>query len=256
MQGFKQTLTLGTIFFILLPAAHAEEAFDPFFELLVMGGIATLDANDSSAQMTPIQIDKLVQTNDNDWNAGTGQIGIGYVWGLTDDLQLADTFWFTRLNPQLNLYYLGGDIDGDVWRFQNPNYNQAHYESDFNSTRLMFDLALSVFELEAFSVYALGGLGIAWNEINYHAQMNPSCNCEIMDINLDSHHNNGFAYEFGAGITYAVMDDMAISLEYLYTGLNEIQLGNLTDEANGLTIHGNNFDINTQSVLLGLRFAL
>ncbi len=256
MDRYKKVLLGCTILTTLSSPAFADE-FDPFVEFLVFGGIASLDAGDSTIRITSQETDQLVQTNENDWKAWTGQVGLGYVAQFAEELSSGEVDWFPIINPQINVYYLGGeDIEGDVWRFQDPNFNQADYSMKFHSTRLMFDLALTIAQIERLSIYAIGGLGIAWNEIDFNARSTEVC--PIEDVSLNSNNDNSFAYEFGGGLTYAAFDSMAISLEYLYTGFNNIGLGDHNDDVNdqGLDVKASDIDIHSQAVLLGLRFAL
>ncbi|MFA6037542.1 MAG: outer membrane beta-barrel protein [Legionellales bacterium] len=230
-------------------------ATEPFFEILVMGGIATLDATDTSLQISDSETDKLIQTNDGNWESWTGQVGVGYVSPLTHELQTGDVQWFPLITPQINLYYLDGDdIQGDVYQFESADFDNLDYNMDFQSTRLMFDLGLTLAAIDRFSVYAIAGAGIAWNKTDLNANPNQQgIDCGAIGFDIDSKTSSSFAYEFGGGMTYAAMDNLAISLEYLYTGFTDVELGNDSDE---FDIESQDLDINSQAVLLGLRFAL
>ncbi len=237
--------------------AYANEGeFEPFFEAVIMGGIASLHAGDSTIDMTASETDKLVQTNENDWNSWIGQLGLGYVFQLTDEWASGEVQWFPLITPQLNLYVLGnGEIKGDMYQYESAALNNLDYTADFNSTRVMFDLNVTLAAIEQFSVYALAGAGIAWNTIDFQAT--PNLNglaCGANGFNIESASSTSFAYEFGAGLTYAMADDIALSLEYLYTGLNDVGIGNEDDI--GFDLQSADFDMNTQAVLFGVRFAL
>lgn len=259
MHTFKKILPLFAIFMVT-PIAFAEEDYDPFFELILMGGIGTIDADDATVQVTEVETDTLTQTNDDDWRSSwTGQIGLGYVYPLAEDFDTDDLQFFSVINPQLNVYYTGGDIDGDVLQFGDPDFNNMDYDMDFNSIRLMFDVALTVLQLQEFSLYAIGGLGIAWNNVDFNAEAEEDCECGAANYDTDSDWSTGLAYEFGGGISYALTTDVSLSLEYLYTGFNDVEIGDSDDDEafeNDLDIEGSKFDLNTQMVLLGLRVAL
>lgn len=256
MNRISRALTVSTILLVDSSIALASDDFEPFFELLVMGGVSTLDAEDASMIMSASETDLLTQTNDGDWESWTGQLGVGYVYPLAEDLETGDVQWFSLINPQINLYYLDGDtIEGDVYQYQSADFNFLDYTMDYHSTRLMFDLGITVASIDGFSIYAIGGLGLAWNEIDFLATPNQlGLDCGVVGYNLNSQSSTSFAYEFGGGITAAVNDDIAISLEYLYTGFTDVELGNNTDS--DFDIQNSDLDINSQSVLLGLRFAL
>lgn len=175
--------------------------------------------------------------------------------------------WFRGITPQINLYYLGGDVSGDVYRWENPEWNEADYTMDFNSTRLMFDLAMNIVSLENWSLYVLGGLGVAWNETELDYDFDDDLG--YSDFDVDTTETTAFAYEFGAGLSYALSDNWAISLEYLYADLGDIEIdGEATFGSaaavgtasccgeNETQIESNDMDMTTQSVILGVTFAL
>ncbi|MFA6036700.1 MAG: outer membrane beta-barrel protein [Legionellales bacterium] len=252
MKGFHQHLILTTCLAAVCTTVLAND-FEPYSEFILMGGITTIDAEDTDLVVTASETDKLVQTNGNDWDTWTGQIGFGYVFSFVEDFSTGDVAWFPIINPQINLYVIGdSDITGDVWRFESPAYNQADYTMGFRSTRVMFDLGVTIAAIDRFSIYALGGLGAAWNSTSFNAQGKDGLDCPIDNVNLNEEDSSGFAYEFGGGLTFAATDRVAISLEYLYTGFDDVDLGG--DPA--LDIDGSNLYINAQSVLLGLRFAI
>jgi opacity protein-like surface antigen len=71
--------------------------------------------------------------------------------------------------------------------------------------------------------------------------------CGAEGFNIQSESSTSFAYEFGGGMSYAVLEDVSISLEYLYTGFNDVALGDYHDS--DLVIEGSDVNINTQSML-------
>lgn len=243
-------------------AEDLEEQFEDGFQILIAGGIASLD-QDGSIDVTSNETDTLVQ-GDEGWDSWTAKVGVGYQFPLmeNEDDDEDDLQWLPNLTPQLNLYYLGGgDIDGDVLRYENSN--QADYSMDYSSTRLMFDLALTLASMERFSVYVLGGLGASWN--NTSLETTPTSEFLPFGFELEDSDSTTFAYEFGAGIGYAITDDIGISLEYLYANLGDVEVqGNASltggdydaDDPRTLDIENSDVEISSQSILLGLNFAL
>lgn len=255
MKGCTRALTLTAILSTSSGMAFADE-FDPFFEILIFGGVTNVNATDTHVKVSDSDTDKFVQSNDNDWNAWTAQLGVGYVYPLTDELSSGDVQWFPIINPQLNVYYLGNaDIHSDVYLYGMDEYDFMDSAMDYDSTRLMFDLGLTIAQIDQFSVYALAGAGIAWNNVNLNATPNQEgIDCGIYPYSLNDNNSTSFAYEFGGGVTYAASDRVAISLEYLYAGINDVKLG--SDTSSDFDLEGSSFDVNSQSVLLGLRFAI
>ncbi len=256
MKGYYQSLSAVALLAGSTHSALANDDFNPFFEILVMGGTVSLDAEDTSLQITEWETDKLTQANEGDWKSWTGQIGVGYVYPLAEDLETGDVQWFPLINPQLNVYYLDGDgIHGDVHQFESAEFDTLDYKMDYRSTRLMYDVGITVAAIDKFSIYAIGGAGIAWNQVEFKAKPNAfGLECGTEGFELDTENSTSFAYEFGGGMTYAILDDVAISVEYLYTGFKDVKIGDDTDS--DFDIESDDLDVNSQSILLGLRFAI
>lgn len=230
------------------------------FEIIGGPGIAKLKAGDSTIGVTSSEVDKLVQTNSSSWNTLALQLGLGYVGYFGQSQQYSDSVqWFPSYEPELNLYYLGtNSIEGDVWRFGNPAYNQLTYDIPVHSTRLMFDMALTVFSWKAVSLYGIAGLGNAWTRISYSDVSNSDADCINQQVSLDSKTRSQFAWEAGAGLGYAFNQNYGLTLEYLYA-----DLGNVKTAATGSTgtittpvTSAAQFGLKSQSVLLNLHVAL
>ncbi len=243
--------------FVATPSVFANETEqNPHpWELLVFGGIATLDANNSLIHVSDIQTDKITQTNNGDWDSWSVQVGLGYTFSLNDEEEESDDLqWFASMQPQLKVYYLKGNIDGHVDRFYqyDGNYSDTDYTSDFKSTRVMLDLALTILSYENFSLFGLAGVGPSWNHINYNTGVN-----EGAKLHLDDESQTNFAYEFGGGISYAVNGQLSVTAQYLFTGFNNISLNNNGTEGGDreVTVDAEDFTVNAQTVFLGLGFA-
>ncbi|MFA6036942.1 MAG: outer membrane beta-barrel protein [Legionellales bacterium] len=224
------------------------------WEILLLGGIASLDADSTLIYASDIQTDKISQTNDDDWKSWSVQLGLGYTIPLSDDeYEAEDLTWFPSIQPQINLYYLQGNIDGYVDRFYQyeGNFSDTDYQSNFESTRLMFDLALTIAAYQNFSVFALAGVGPAWNRVSYDTGVNNEA-----QLHLNEQNQTNFAYEFGAGVSYALSEQLSITGEYLFTGFTNVELGENGTEGHNIETHveTEDFDLNAQTLLLGLRF--
>ena len=129
------------------------------FELIAAGGIGAVSVADSYLRVTSSETDTLKQTNSNKWNNPTGQLGAGYVFYLVDGPRISNDWrWFPTVEPMLNLYYSRLDVKGDVYRFNDPAFNEFSYKSVIKSTRLMLDAALTIVSKGKFSV-----LCFSWN---------------------------------------------------------------------------------------------
>ena len=221
-------------------------------------GIAGLRANDTNLGVTESETDKLV--NKDAWGTFAAQLGIGYVYYFRDSQQYSDqTQWFPSIEPELNVYYLGGNsgLKGDVWRYGESQYNDLTYKASVNSVRLMFDAALTIVSHKHFSLYAKGGIGDAWNRMGYIDKDNDGLPTN-QRLNLNSHARSNFAWEVGGGLNCAFNDRIGLSLEYLYADLGKAKssaagsYGTITEPV----IIPADFRIKAQTVLLGLHVTL
>jgi opacity protein-like surface antigen len=228
----------------------------------VMGalGVAQLNSGTGYLGITSSETDRLNPNNNNGWDAFTGQIGVGYVLYLHGAQQYSEnTQWFPWVEPQIRGYYLGNStINGDVWRFGNPVWNDMTYSLSIKSYRLMFDTALTLVSKRQYSLYALGGIGNAWNRTGYSDADRTSVPCANQFLNLNTTTNSNFSWEAGAGLAYTLNDRVAFSLEYLYA-----DLGTMQTSANGVTgsitapvLVPADFKLTSQAVLFGLHVAL
>ncbi len=258
MIRYHHALTASVILLMSSKTAFAYYDQDSFAEIILMGGASTVAAEDTSLVISGSEVDVLTQTNRGDWEAFTLQGGFGYAYFLTDQLTTGAVEWFPYVTPQINVYYLKSDeIEGDVHQIiHNSSFDTLDSTMNLESTRAMFDVGLTVAKIDWFSIYAIGGVGIAWNQLDFDARPNQlGDDCGVDGYQLDSENSSGFAYEFGGGISISFRTDLALSLEYLYTGLTDVELGNSSSDSE-FNVEGPELDINSQSILLGLRLAI
>ena len=77
------------------------------------------------------------------------------------------------IEPQINTYFLQGNNNGDVDLFTNlspGNGSEGDYSIELQSTRLMFDLALTFATYRNLSIYGIAGIGPSWNRIDYESK--------------------------------------------------------------------------------------
>lgn len=251
LTGMALALASGVVL------ADGYEGTEPGFQVSIAGGIASLDV-DGTFDATEVETNSL--HSEEEWDSWTAMVGVGYVFPLfeMEDDEDEEFFWFPTITPQLNLYYLGGgDVDGDVHRFQSHDFNQADFDLDLNSTRLMLDFDLAVANYEEFTLYALAGLGIAWNDTDFSVRAKEG-ECDSLNQDFDGNNDASFAFEFGGGLDYAFAEDMSIYLEYLWTDLGDADLSGSSDDDHHDFDDGTDSDIDltSQAVLLGLNFSL
>ena len=204
------------------------------------------------------------ETNSNAWNTLAGQLGFGYVYYFGHAQKYSDCVqWFPSIEPELNVYYLSSNsIKGDVWRFDNSAFNDLTFDIPLRSTRLMLDAALTVASWKQISIYAIGGIGNAWNRIGYSDKDNDNGDvtdtCPEQRLSLNNRSQSKFVWEAGAGATYAFNDRFGLSLEWLYTNLGNVRTSGSGDTATitAPVIVPAHFNLKSQTLLLGLHIAV
>lgn len=229
------------------------------FELIAAGGVGAANVANSYLQVTSSETDTLKQTNSSQWNDPIGQLGAGYLFYLRGGPRISNDWrWFPIIEPMLNVYYSQLNVKGDVYRFEDPAFNEFSYNSVIQSTRLMLEAALTIVSKKQFSLYALAGIGESWNRISYNDQ-GATSPCPITAVDLDKRNQSNFAWDLGAGVAYAFNPIVSLSLEYLYTNLGTLDLSSSSGDTGNITapqLGGASANVYTQSVLLGLHVAL
>jgi outer membrane autotransporter protein len=228
------------------------------FEVIAALGISNVDAGNSYMDVTSSETDRLVQTNGNRWNTWVGQLGVGYVFYFPNKQRFSpNTQWLPSLEPQLNFYYSDNRIEGDIYRFNDPAFNEFSYTSTITTSRLMLDAALTIVSKNAYSLFVIAGIGDAWSKINYHDAVNGTDTCNLSALSSSDRHQSNFVWELGAGIAYAFNDRANLSLEYLYTDFGSLKLpGSIQSSLLTTPIAPSSFNLNTHAVLLGLHVGL
>lgn len=244
---------------VLLAAniCFANETNPLYWEWNLFGGIAALSQETSDLIFYEgMPADKLRQSNQSSWAAWTVGSGLSRTLPLFDSKQNDHELqWLPVIKPQLNVYFLQGDMNGVLEQFyEYPGAGvDTDYSIDLNSTRLMFDLALTLASWRDFSIYAMAGIGPSWNRVGFHSDQN---NC-LQARSLNTYKDINFAFEWGGGIDYTLFDQVSLMVEYLYTSIYSVELAHSGESINMLVsgVESNSFDIHSQALIAGLRYA-
>lgn len=253
----------------LLLSANAfafEEMFeDGYAQVRVGGGVTWLHAESSEIGTTSTfgsgtitEVDSLTSsTSDNATALGT--IGVGYVVPFDTDSDEAFR-WFPGMMFSLDAtYQFDSDLTGDVYGYRDPALDDFNYTYGIQNTNLLANFTLGLAEYERWTVFAVGGLGIAWVWVDYMEYPKPGVDAGII-TQTDTHANTSFAWQVGAGFGYEVMPELDVTLTYLYTDLDKVQASsNLTSEndyngTNPQISTAPEFDLSQQSVVLALQW--
>lgn len=209
-------------------------------ELSIQGGISQLHLQgDYQISPTQFETDALQQTNQ--MNSFLWAVGVGYkflVGSLVDNILLG-----------VNLYHFSTVAEGNVYQYGLSEFNNYSYRLPINSTRLMLDGKFFTPEWQQFSLFVVGGLGVAWNKLGYSEAPMP----DIVDINtrLDNHSSTQFAYELGAGLQYSMTQHLSFSVEYLFANLGDAATAT---QGNKIFATPADFRLYTHAGLLGLHW--
>ncbi len=230
-------------------------------EIIGALGVGDLMPGSGELGVTNSETDFLVQPNKNNWNVFGAQAGVGYIHYFPGALQYSENLqWFPSIEPELNAYYLGQEtFSGDVWRFNNRVFNEMTYTMSIQSVRLMADGALTIISKKKFSLYAIGGIGNAWNYLSYSDTDNANAApCPDQGLNLGKNIHSSFAWEVGGGITYTYNPRILLSLEYLYADLGRTETSASGNTGTITTPHiiSAQFNLNSQAILAGLHVTL
>ncbi|MGA2654988.1 MAG: hypothetical protein ABSF18_03290 [Gammaproteobacteria bacterium] len=234
------------------------------FVISLAGGIVSVD-QEGSYDVTDDESGSLMQSNEGDWNHWSVALGVGYEFPLMlfeEEAEEDEISWIPAVTPQLNLYFIGGgDIEGEVYTWD-PEVNAQSYTMGFDSTRLMLDVDLTIAAYQNISLYALAGIGVAWNSTSLTTV--PHEGSDVYGVELPHYSNTSFAYEFGGGLDFTIDDDWAIFLEYMFTGLGDAEVRGTSvictdcggESVRYLDVEGSDIEVNAQTILLGLTYAL
>lgn len=271
MHGFFQRISVLSIAVLTSATSYAAVSHAALLDpkktqdhLEVIGALGVGDFMPGSGYLgvTSSETDFLTQANGNNWNELAAQVGVGYVHYFPGALQYSEKLqWLPAIEPQLNAYYLGqgSSLTGDVWRFNSSAFNAMTYTMSLQSERLMVDGALTIASKKKSSLYVIGGIGNAWNQLKYSDADNANAApCADQGLNLGTHTNSNFAWEAGVGITYTYNPRFLLSLEYLYAGLGKAKTsasGNTGTIAAPVIVPAQ-INLNSQAVLFGLHAVL
>lgn len=179
---------------------------------------------------------------------GDATVGVAYVFPLVDQpYSNYEIAWLPTFSTQLNFHHISRNLVSEYRNRSNPNHHD--YDLSLNNNRVMIDFALTLFTLQRFSLYAIGGGGEAVTRVSYDQRPNP----DVIgaNIKLNNRNNNGFASELGGGATLNVNNNFSVSLQYLYTNFYNVRTSQ-TGTLSGMPIRlgSTEFPFHAQEVFL------
>jgi hypothetical protein len=219
-------------------------------EVSVGGGLNWLNTRDTHLIISPFETDSIQISTVA--NHGAWRVGLGYY--LFED-QLAPHAFLNHLLFEVNVYRILATVNGDVWQFELPEFNNYIFKTPLSSTRLMFDFKPSLFTWNHVSPYPILGVGVTWNDASY---TETAAQADIMpnsSLSLSKHTNTQTAWDVGAGLTINLTNRINASIEYIYAFLGHVY--SASGPTNGVNLsEPPRFSLQTQSLLFGLSFTL
>lgn len=225
-----------------------------YFRAVGSFGTAQMNVGKSNLTVSNTETDWVSQTSTH-WQTPVARLGIGYVYPIVDlPKGYSETLvWLPSVEPRLSLYYFNMEANGNVLRFNNPP-SSSTFTLPVRSTTFMLDAIVTLATYHKLSLFVLAGVGASWNTVKYSDSPNPGNPSARAALNLNNSTRSQASYEWGAGVTYAFNQRIALGLEYLYT-----HMGNISTSSSG-TLGGvpatgvkpAGFGLRTQSILLDM----
>ncbi len=251
--------TLSIVPFLYSVNAFAGwEAFEEGYSQLRIGTGATwLSAEETTVTLQPYnQIDTLTSSDSTD-AAGITTMGYGYVFPFDCDDCDEDWRFFPGMIVSLDgTYQFETQLTGDVLLYGASNLNYYDYEYGIENLNVLANLTLGLVEYQRWTIFALGGLGVAWTWVDYEEIPKPGV--DGGNLTLKEESNTTFAWQAGGGIGFEVIPELDLTLTYLYTDLGDVETSSTITGSNGASSmeisDPANFGLSQQTVLLSAQW--
>jgi opacity protein-like surface antigen len=200
--------------------------------------------------VSPFETDSVLKNNIS--NSATWKLGVGYHF-FADQLQQRS--FFNDFLVELNFYQSWATINGNVWQYQLPQFNNFTFKAPLTSYRLMLDVKPGLFTVSRISLYPILGIGNSWNDIAYNETVTGTGVPAGSNYLLGRSTNTNFAYDLGVGLRADITEHISASLEYLYSNLGNISPSSTSKNSNAI-ISAPTFDVYNQSLLLGISWKI
>lgn len=216
-------------------------------EFSIAGGFNQTHIKNTSLTISPYETDSVLIKQLHD--SGMWKVGIGSYF-FDEHREFFNSFLL-----ELNFYRSEGDIDGVVWQYQLPQFNNYGVYAPYSNTRLVVDVKPGLFTWNAISPYLILGIGATWNSMSYQETVagvedQPGSNL-ILNNKISTH----FAYDLGVGSRVTLDKHLSVSIEYLYTYLSQMSPGR--EETNSVQLTSAPiFRLYNQALLFGLTWMI
>lgn len=164
--------------------------------------------------------------------------------------------YIKRLVLEANVYYTHAALKGTVWEYSLPQFANFTFKAPFSSTRLMLDAKPYLYDFHNYSLYAILGVGAAWNSMGYYEQVVGAGVDPTSRLNLHRNTTTNIAYDVGVGIRKPLFKQLDVFVEYLYSYFGEAVPSRNQIEGSVALVAPPAFKLNSQGILLGINWAI
>lgn len=242
LLGFSCFSNTNAVFAANLPLSMSA------IQVSAAGGVDWINTNNTNLIITAFETDS-VKVRHTQYGA-VWKLGVGAYFFQN---VLCCHQYLNQLLLELNYYHSEATIDGDVWQYELPQFNNYSFRAPHASDRLMLDLKPTLFTWQHFSPYAILGAGFTWNKLSYRERVTGVGVDPTSFLSIGKNTTTNLAYDLGFGIKVDIQCNVSASLEYLYTYLGHASPNNTNTSLAVLSIPPK-FNISTQSILLGVNW--
>ncbi|MBX3708649.1 MAG: porin family protein [Gammaproteobacteria bacterium] len=241
-------------FFFFMPQLTAASTAN--YQIRLYGGFSHAYTSTNKLVIdSPIEDETDFLHNTNSGNDGTAGIGFSYNFlptlALADD---SDDCFLQDTSVGMDLFFLNTTNSGIVYQFENPNFDNYHYDLKLKTLRIMLNGELGFQSpLQDIIPYLQASVGIARIRTSYDETPRTEEGISDGNIQLSSKTNYSFAYSLGTGVKIMLASNVQLSISYLYTNFGSTETA--TRSNNVVLTKPINVTLRTHTGLVGLIYS-
>ena len=153
------------------------------------------------------EVDQLVQTN------GPTKLSY-YVGGRAMIVSTPDSNWLKALSLGLSNYYTTIQTKGSLNQYKSPLLNNYTYNLRSSMDDLLLELQMKFRSFYRFTPFVAFGTGPGFGAMSYNET--PKAGVPGGQYQLGTRHQTFWAFDIGAGESYAITEKIGVTLQYLY----------------------------------------
>ncbi len=188
--------------------ASGKTSFSPWELDLGLGFILNSPGQTSTQiNISNYEIDQLLQTK------GPTKLSY-YVGGRTTIVSTPDSNWLKAITLGLSNYYTNLQTKGSVYQYQTSSLNNYTYKLRSSMDDLLLELQMKLHPFYRLTPFVAFGTGLGFGTMSYNEAANSGITGGEAD--LGTHNQTLWAFDLGAGGTYAISEKIGVTLQYVY----------------------------------------